>query len=392
VLSRRRLLGLTAALAALPAVGACTAPVEDQGGPPTPAVPEPAAPPRVLPPLTVVRGADLSFTLQLERAGLGFSDAGRSASVEQLLAARGMNLVRLRLWVDPPPDTSDLAATLALARRANAAGCHTMLALHYADFWADPTHQPTPRAWAGRDLDELADNVRRYTTDVVSALAAQGTPPALVQIGNEVSNGMLWPSGRIQRGTTAEWDVLATLLQAGVLGVRDAGPDVRTVVHTDRGGDRRGCERFFGNLLDRGVEFDVAGLSYFPWWHGPLAALSANLDGIVERIDRPVAVVESAYPWTLQTDGIPDPYVPHARALPEADRFPPTPQGQAAFFAALRTVIDDVSGDAGLGFVAWEPAWLAAVRPSPGEPNRFANLTMFDRAGAGLPALEVFAA
>ncbi len=390
VLTRRRLLGVSAGLGGAVLLGACTG--GSGSGPPAGGPPPTPAPPRTLPALTRMRGADLSFTLQLEAAGLAFVDGDRSAPVETLLAARGMNLVRLRLWVDPPPGTSDLASTLALARRANAAGCHVMLALHYADLWADPTHQPTPRAWDGRGVDALAETVRRYTGEVVSALAAQGTPPALVQVGNEVSNGMLWPTGRIERGTDAEWDVLARLLQAGVLGARDAVPGVRTVVHTDRGGDRRGCERFFGALLDRGVEFDVAGVTYFPWWHGSLSTLSANLDRLATRLGRGVAVVETAYPWTLDSAGVPDAFVSQRQALPEAARFPPTPSGQAAFFAALRERIDAVPGGAGLGFIAWEPAWMAAVRPSPGEVNRFVNLTMFDWDGAGLPALAAFTA
>lgn len=352
--------------------------------------PDGAATPPVPAPLTTMRGADLSFTLQLEAGGRTFSDGGTVAPVEQLLAARGANLVRLRLWVDPLAGTSDLDSVLTLARRANAVGCHIMLNLHYSDTWADPRHQAVPRAWAGRDVDGLVEAVGGYTRRVVAAFAAEGIPPAMVQVGNEISKGMLWPAGRVQHGDPREWDRLARLLDAGIRGVREAAPDARTVVHTDSGGDRDGCERFFGNLALRDVDFDVAAVSYYPWWHGPLADLGANLRNLAERFGRDVVVVETSYPWTLDAGGPAEPHVRASADLPEAERFPPTPAGQAAYFEELRATVGSVPGGAGLGFVAWEPAWMPELHVDEREPNRFANLTMFDRDGAALPSVGAF--
>jgi arabinogalactan endo-1,4-beta-galactosidase len=347
----------------------------------------------VLPALTAMRGADLSFTLQVEAAGCTFRDGGAPAPVERLLAARGANLVRLRVWVDPPAGTSTLAAALELGRRANAAGCHLMLNLHYADFWADPFDQPTPAAWRHLDLDALAATVHDYTRDVVRAFLAQGTPPDLVQIGNEISNGFLWPLGRIASDTPAEWDRLALLVGAGAGAVREVDPSLRVAVHTDTGGDRARAERLFGQLERRGVAADVAAVSFFPWWHGPVANLALTLDGLAAQFGHQVAVVETSYPWTVDDGVVGDLaalHVQRASQLPEADRFPPTPTGQAAFLDALRTTVGSVRDGAGLGFAVWEPEWLAAVGAGMGQPNRFANLTLFDAKGDALPGVRVF--
>src|SRR5690242_8840811 len=164
MLSRRQLIA-TVPLAFGPVAASSSSPV--------PAAPE--LPERV-------RGADLSFILQLEAVGCEFNDLGRTAPVEQLLAARGMNTIRLRAWVNPPADYSDLTSALTLGRRAHDVGCKVLLDLHYSDFWADRLNQTTPLAWQSQELPALASTVRSYTRDAVAAFAAQGTPLDMIQI------------------------------------------------------------------------------------------------------------------------------------------------------------------------------------------------------------------
>ncbi|WP_051232329.1 glycoside hydrolase family 53 protein [Pseudonocardia asaccharolytica] len=381
-------------MAGVAATAACIGPFPtDSAAPPSRAPEVPVGPPRVLPPIDHVRGADLSFTLQLEAVGRTFSDRGRTAPVEQLLAARGANLVRLRLWVNPPPATNDLATALVLGRRANSAGCHLLLDLHYSDFWADPGIQAPPAAWTGQDLARLGRTVHGYTRDVVAAFVAQGTPPAMIQIGNEVSRGMLWPLGAIYRDGGERWDAFAELLKAGVAGAREGAPNgVQTIVHVETGGDNLACRHFYDNIGRRGVEFDLIGLSYFPWWHGSLPMLRANMADLAPRYGKDVLIVETGYPWILpDTDGV-SYYVSKPAQLPERDRFPATPDGQAAFFEQLRAIRSEVPDGRGFGFVAWEPAWMPEIRASRGEENRYANITMFDWYGAGLPSLGAFRA
>jgi arabinogalactan endo-1,4-beta-galactosidase len=351
------------------------------GGSPPSAAPAPAE---------RIRGADLSFTLQLEAAGQKYADRGRNARVEQLLAARGMNMVRLRAWVNPPAGYSDLASALALGRRARDAGCRVLLDLHYSDFWADRSHQATPAVWSGDDLAALCGTVRSYTRDAVLAFAAQGVPLDMIQIGNEVTCGMLWPAGLIY-GEQEQWDGFVQLLNAGLEGAREAaaGP-LPTMVHIDCGGDNQGSRYFFDHITERGVSFDLIGLSYYPFWHGPLASLAANLHDLATRYGKGIIVAETSYPWMFPApDGVA--YVAAGSAqLPESGTFPATAAGQSAYFDALRATIEAVPGDLGCGFVAWEPEWLPAVGWGPDEANPFANLTMFDWHGDGLPSLGAF--
>ena len=142
-------------------------------------------------------GADPSFTPQELAAGVMFSDEGIPGTPVTIMRAAGANYVRMRLWVDPPPGYSDLASDLALARQVSAAGMKIYLDIMYSDFWADPTKQNIPAAWAGEDLDQLTATVRSYTRQVIAAFAQQGTPVDLVSIGNEIRNGILWPTGEI---------------------------------------------------------------------------------------------------------------------------------------------------------------------------------------------------
>ena len=139
-----------------------------------------------------------------------------------------------------------------MARRAKAAGMRILLDPHYSDFWADPQKQPIPASWP-QDLPSLAATVHDYTRDALNALAAQGTPAQMLQLGNEIRNGILWPTGQLD-GSADQWDRLGTLLRAAAAGARDAkGPTPRLVVHYDQGGDNAGSRWFFDNIVAQHV-------------------------------------------------------------------------------------------------------------------------------------------
>jgi arabinogalactan endo-1,4-beta-galactosidase len=185
--------------------------------------------------------------------------------------------------------------------------------------------------------------------------------------------------------TPAHWAALTAVLRAAAAGVHAACPAARVVVHLAAGGDRAACVRTLDRLVAAHVPFDVIGLSYYPWWHGSLEALRANMTALAGRYQRDVMVVETAYPWTLgwfdserNLVGSPGQLLPG---------FPATPAGQAAFARALRRVVEDVPEGRGAGVWWWEPAWIAA--PRGGSP--WENCALFDSSGAALPALRAFA-
>jgi arabinogalactan endo-1,4-beta-galactosidase len=342
-----------------------------------------------------IRGADLSFTLQLERAGVRFNDHGTVRPVERILAQHGANYVRLRVWLNPPAGYSDEASALEMARRAKRAGLKVLLDLHYSDFWADPGHQDTPAAWLGQDLDTLARTVHEYTRRIIATFARRGAPVDMVQIGNEVTAGMLWPVGQIYRADGAHFPEFSTLLKAGIAGARAGNPRgqrLDVMVHIDRGGDNGGTRWFYDHIAEQGVEFDVIGLSYYPFWHGPLADLKANLVDTGARYGKPVIVVECAYPWTMGNGDQLDNLITSPDVLPDGALYPPTPQGQAAYFEAFREILRQVPDGRGAGFFDWSPEWIPGVGWTPGEGNPNDNLTMFDWQGTALPSVAAFRA
>jgi arabinogalactan endo-1,4-beta-galactosidase len=340
-----------------------------------------------------IRGADVSFTLQNEAANNVLSEGEGVQPIETILAAHGANYVRLRVWVDPAEGGHDLDATLQLAARAKAAGLRIVLDLHYSDDWADRTTQTTPSAWERQNPRELAVTVENYTRSVLDSLAAQGTPADIVQLGNEVIFGMLWPVGQIYGVRGEYWDGFTDLLQAAVRGARasESSDSLEIMLDIDTGGDADQSTYFFDHIEAAGIDYDLIGLTYYPFWQGSLADLEQNLHTLATRYDKNILIAETAYPWTLE-DADDEPNVVSSLAeLPDGALYPPTPSGQRQFYQALREVLAEVPGSHGAGFLVWEPGWLAGVNASADLGNAYDNLTLFDAEGVGLPALDAFA-
>ncbi len=336
-----------------------------------------------------VLGHDISTLQQLESVGKTFSDHGVVLPAEQILAIHGATYIRERLWVNPPMPFNDLPHVLAMAKRIRGAGLKFLLDFHYSDFWADPGHQTTPQAWQGQDLPTLATTLYNYTRDVLEQLTRQGTPPDIVQTGNEVTDGMLWPQGEIYVNGAQNWPQFTTLLKAAIAGVRDGAPhNVRVMVHIDRGGDNGGSRYFYDHILQQGVNFDIIGLSYYPWWHGPLSALQANLNDLSPRYNKDIVVVETAYPWTLADgDGYPNNVSSSSQLLPD---YPATPDGQLAYMREVLSIISQVPNQRALGVVYWEPAWIPGVGWEPGAGDAWDNMTLFDNQGRALSSIACY--
>ena len=337
------------------------------------------------------RGADLSFEPQEEAAGAHFTDSGVPGSPLSILNEHGLNYVRLRLWVDPPPGYSDLASDLRMARRIKAAGDKLYLDIHYSDFWADPQHQDIPAAWQGQDLGQLTTTVKNYTAQVIGAFAAQGTGVDMVSIGNEIRNGILWPVGQVDWATNSGWDNLATLLKAGVAGARAANPSghrLLVMLHFDEGGNNADSTEFYDNMVAEGVPFDVIGLSYYPFFHGPLTDMKANVDALAASFGKPIVIAESQYPWTLAGGDSTGNFVWEASQV--SDGYPATPGGQLSFYNDVLSILAQVPHGLGTGLFYWEPEWIPGVgwEPGAGTPND--NLTLFSFTGQALPSVGLF--
>ena len=240
-------------------------------------------------------GADISFLPQLEAKGIKFSDKGVEKDAIEILKDHGFNYIRLRLFVNPSNDSGyspksgfcDLEHTLAMAKRIKKAGMKFLLDFHYSDTWADPGKQYKPASWRNLDFPSLTNKIYEYTKHVLAALKAQGTTPDMVQTGNEINHGILWPDGNIQHP-----DSLAALLRAAIAAVRDVDPKTVVMLHIALGGQNAESEFFLDNMINRRVNFDVIGESYYPKWHGTLQDLQNNLSILKTKYNKPVIVAE----------------------------------------------------------------------------------------------------
>jgi arabinogalactan endo-1,4-beta-galactosidase len=255
-------------------------------------------------------GADMSHLAFFESRGVLYKNAGHTQDALTILRQHGLTCARLRLFTsnaaqaqaDPYNYVNNLDYTVPLALRVKAAGLQFLLDFHYSDTWADPGHQRKPAAWTNLAFPRLVQQMREYNSNSIAAFKAAGAMPDCVQVGNEITGGMLWPDGRVggTYDTPAQWAQLGALMNAAVQGIQDAsGPSPpKIIVHIDRGGDWAGTQWFFNNLNGQNVPYDIIGESYYPFWHGPLSSLATCLTNAAQRFHKPVMVVETAFPWT----------------------------------------------------------------------------------------------
>ncbi|MCH3972900.1 MAG: glycosyl hydrolase 53 family protein [Oscillospiraceae bacterium] len=352
-----------------------------------------------------IKGADLSMFPELEQAGAVYYDHGKQKDLLRILGVYGINAVRLRLWNNPYDEngrpygggTNDFARTAAMAKRIRAAGMQFFLDIHYSDFWTDPAKQRKPKAWEKLSGTQLASAVYNYTAQVLLKLREQGVPPDMIQIGNELTNGFLWPDGRLADGQQ-NFHAMCQLLKAGLTAAREDNPARPIVLHLDNGGNHALYRGWFDHAKEEALDFDIIGLSYYPYWHGTLADLKANIDDISARYGKDILIMETSLGFTdKKTDaaGI------FNEELAKATPYGASPQGQADFLRDLIQVIRHVPNGRGKGFFYWEPAWLplpgvtwttkagkAYIHDTTPEGNSWSSQALFDFAGNALPALE----
>ena len=319
--------------------------------------------------ITYAVGADLSFLKSAEDRGVRFKDQGVVRPGLDIFRDHGYDWIRLRLFHTPNELPNDLSYTIALAQEARARGFKFLLDYHYADGWADPGKQPTPAAWDTTNIDVLVDSVFAYTRNTIRAFREAGVMPDMVQIGNEVRNGMLWPLGRLPQN----WDHFVRLFKAGVDGI-DAGrgqaPRPLIMLHYDNGADAEGARAFFDRFNDYRVPYDVIGYSYYPWWHGNLLQLRDNLLGTLESYpDKDVILVEVGYrPYVYRESGHPPPYPEDTAGGP-----------RKAFLEAVNETLLGISDRRIKGIFWWEPATGCDSDFFDADCNSRPVITVFDR-------------
>ena len=359
-----------------------------------------------------VKGMDLSTLLELERCGAKYYDNGEERDLLAIMKSYDVGTIRIRLWNDPWSETgesygageNDLKTSLEIAKRVTAAGFGVLLNFHYSDFWADPGKQIKPKAWADYGVKELEQAVYDYTLESMQTFLDAGVNITMVQVGNELSNGLLWPEGKVPN-----YDNIATFVNAGIRAVRKVDAAIPVMIHLDNGGNNALYREWFDNFTKRGEDFEIIGLSYYPFWHGSLQMLNDNMNDIAERYGKDLVIAEVSMGYTMEgyknyeklSDEERKGYATRP-ALVEKIEYPMTKQGQYDFMEDFLNRISHIKGGKGKGFFYWEPAWI----PVPGsgwatpaslkymnDPgpcgNEWANQALFDYDGNALPTLAL---
>ncbi len=244
---------------------------------------------------TKMLGADISFLPELEARGRKFSDNGKEKDPILIMKDHGFNYIRLRIFNEPANDSGyspktgfcDLEHTKQMAKRIKVAGMKFLLDFHYSDYWADPGKQYKPAAWKNLPFAELKQALYDYTKKVMEALKAQGTLPDMVQVGNEINHGIVWPEGNV-----SNVDSMAQLIAAGIAAVKAVDPSTIIMLHVALGGQNDESVFFIDQMMARKIQFDVIGLSYYPKWHGTLDNLDDNMNDLIRRYNKDIIVVE----------------------------------------------------------------------------------------------------
>jgi len=366
----------------------------------------------------MIFGADFTTLEEVEQKGGVFRADGKAVDLVECLAENGITSARLRLWMNPFDNNGndygggicDFERVRRMAERAKHAGMDFMLDLHYSDFWCDPGRQMIPKAWQGMDLKTMSAALYEYTARTLDAFGKAGLMPESTQVGNEITNGMLWPLAQLGEGSPRQgYDALAEFLRAGTKAVRESS-DSSVMLHLERSGDIPLWQEWLDNIFSRGVSCDELGASYYPYWHGSFEALRENMDRVAERYGKNIRIVETSYAFTG------DHYNPAGNfislAMTDGDRccdgspmpYPASPEGQVAYFRKLVETAKQVRDGRLTGIYWWEPGWLpvdgagwateASLRYCHEEDkktqNEWANQCVFDYAGNALPVLKEF--
>ena len=250
-----------------------------------------------------VRGADVGFLQGQEQRGVVFHDRnGKERECLELLKNDyQMSAIRMRVWVNPRGGDCDKNALLAMAKRVKALGMDFMVDFHYGDSWADPGKQPIPAAWRDHPYEQMKQDLHDHTVEVLSLLKENGIAPRWVQVGNETTNGMLWPVGQIRQNPQQ----YAGFIRTGYDAVKEVFPEAIVIVHLDRGHLRSIYDYNLDIILQNGGKFDMMGMSLYPYWamdgHPELNAddiitdCMANIRYVSDKYKCDVMIVETGF-------------------------------------------------------------------------------------------------
>ena len=320
-------------------------------------------------------GMDASSVLVEEKSGVkyyGFD--GQEQDVFKTLSETGINYIRLRVWNDPYDDNgngygggnNDVPTAIELGKRATEYGMKVCIDFHYSDFWADPKRQHAPKAWENMDIEEKSDALYEFTKDSLTQLLDAGVDVGMIQIGNEINYGM---SGE------TKFENVVTLLKSGSKAIREVsseyGKDINIVVHYTRITAKADVLDLVSKLCDNDLDFDMIGMSYYPFWDGGMDNMSRVLELIQERYGKKAFLAETSYAYTTEDgDGSGNSF----SAGDEVAGYEASVEGQATI---LHDICENVNKVGGIGMFYWEGTWI------PVGPASADNSSIWEEYGSG---------
>ncbi|MBO7636664.1 MAG: glycosyl hydrolase 53 family protein [Paludibacteraceae bacterium] len=329
-------------------------------------------------------GGDISMLPKYEEHGNTYYDInGKKVDVLPFFQQVGLNSMRVRLFVDPTKASrenigsgvvQDLNFVVKLGKRIKQQGFKFMLDFHYSDSWADPAQQTMPDSWKNASASALNDTLYNYTKRCLKTLNDNGASPDFIQIGNEISYGMLWNIGKVYPTDNNNWNVFSNFLKSASKACREECPNAQIIIHIERSGKPDVCRQYFQRVKDYGIDYDIIGLSYYPFWHNDLSTLNSTLSTLEQNFpNKKIQIVETAYyyQWLPQVD------------YDFSSKWPISAEGQKKFLEDLISTIKKHNNVNGL-------YWWFPEENGNGVIDNWVNRGLFDdNNGKALPALYI---
>ena len=324
---------------------------------------------------SIISGVDISDYPKVSSYNPTFYDENNNEiGFINSLIQNGVNTIRLRLWVNPVDESSSLDEVKEFSNELKSLGFKIWVTPHFSDTWAHPGQQQTPSDWSSLSFEELKNQVYTYTSQIMSEIN-----PDYIQIGNEINTGILFPHGRIADNQ----DQFVELVNEGVNAVRNSSTNAKIILHC------AGFEssNWFFNIVNQ-VDYDVIGISYYPWWHGKsLDDLQNQLSSLSINFEKEILIAETSYPFTLGWNDWTNNNVGSEEHLILPD-YPASPQGQKDFIRDIKNLVFEVNN--GIGFCYWGADRIAWDGETSTNGSTWENQAVFDFENKELPVLQEF--
>ena len=339
-------------------------------------------------------GGDISLLPTYEEHGANYMDKDGKKISDLLffLKDQGLNAMRVRLFVDPSRASDeakgqgvrqDLDYVKALGKRIKEAGLHFMLDFHYSDTWADPGQQTIPYLFKSVNTP-VWEYIYHYTKESLQALVEAGATPDFIQTGNEISFGMLWDDCKVTPNSSwnayldTNWDHFSTALKNASRACREVCPEAKIIIHTEQCANNPTLDvAFFNRIKANEVDYDIIGVSYYPYFKGRISNLDKGLTRLESSFpDKQVMVVETGcgYHYTVGDK--------------DKQYYPLTYEGQRKFTEELVTMLNKHQKVKGLFWWFLEANEYGLDWATNRVTDGWYNASLFDNeTGRALPAL-----